>query len=140
MRGMPTHAAHSRLSTTLTPRLRLALLLVATVIVGVASRRAHLGIAVWDKSVGDVLYAVAAYLTLGIAFPRMPVRVCAAITFVFCFAIELFQITGIPMELGRTHPWTHWFLGSAFGWHDVLCYAIGVVLIAFIASRVVPRA
>ena len=116
-------------------RPRLALLLVATLLFGVASRRLRLGWAVWDKSVGDVLYAVAVYLVLAFLWRRAPARTVGVATFGACFAVEAYQLTGVPATLSRAHPWVHWFLGSTFTWHDVACYALGAALAAVADTR-----
>src|SRR5512138_2535650 len=102
-------------------RVRLALLLVATLALGIVSRKVRLGWTPWDKSLGDALYAVCVYLAIALVQPRMNRRVLAMVAFLVCFAIEMFQKTGIPLALERKHPWVHWILGSAFGWEDVIC-------------------
>jgi hypothetical protein len=122
-----------------TVRLRLARLLVVTLAVGIASRVVHLGARLWDKSVGDALYAVAIYLVVALIVPRWKPRRVAILAFAICLAVELFQLTGIPIALAREHPWVRWILGGAFGWHDVAWYAVGVAAIALIAQRYVWR-
>jgi len=117
-------------------RVRLVLLLLATLVLGIVSRKIRLGWPPWDKNLGDALYAVCVYLAIAIALPRMNRRMLAMVAFGICFAIELFQKTGIPMALQKKHAWVHWILGTAFGWEDVLCYAIGVCAIALVAPRI----
>lgn len=120
-----------------TIRVRATLLLAATLTLGIVSRRVRLGWAPWDKSLGDALYAVAMYLGIAFLFPRSDPRWRALIAFAICFAIELFQITGIPIALAESRPWVHWVLGSAFGWEDVACYAAGIAAIALMTPRLV---
>jgi hypothetical protein len=115
--------------------MRAALLLAITVVIGIASRRVHVGVPLWDKSVGDVLYAVAVTLVIALLRPRDAPMVRALVAFAICFAIELFQLTGIPIALAARAPWVHWVLGAAFGWHDVVCYAIGVAGVTAIVGR-----
>jgi hypothetical protein len=98
--------------------------LVVTITLGVVSRAVRLGIYVWDKSLGDALYAVMIYLFLGLALPAQPPRQRGAVTFALCFAIELFQLTGIPRTLPRP---LRIALGTDFAWHDVACYAVGAM-------------
>src|SRR5262249_20119509 len=119
-------------------RLRLLALLGATVVVGIASRKVRLGVALWDKTTGDVLYAVAAYFAIALVAPRAPVVVVAGTAFAACFALECFQMTGIPVELARAHPWVHWLLGADFAWHDIASYAAGVVLAAVLTNAIAP--
>src|SRR6476619_7108003 len=103
-------------------RLRCLLWLAVTVAIGIASRRLRLGVPLWDKSVGDVLYAVMIALLVAFVRPSAAPRVRTAIAFGICLAIELFQITGIPIALAAKRPWVHWILGGSFAWHDVACY------------------
>jgi hypothetical protein len=111
-------------------RARLACLLLGTLMLGILTRRVHLGTSLWDKSAGDVLYAVAVYFGIAFVLPHAGARTVALFALIFCFGIELFQLTGIPVELARTKPWVHWILGSTFAWHDLACYAVGVLLAA----------
>jgi hypothetical protein len=119
-------------------RLRLApvSLLLCALALGFASRRVHLGVELWDKSLGDVLYAVAMFFGLALLWPRVRPAVTGAIAFAACFAIEIFQLTGIPLALAVTPRWgfTRWILGTTFAWHDVGCYAGGVLIAAALAS------
>jgi hypothetical protein len=126
-----------------TPRTRFVVLLAITIVLGLASRAVHVGWWVCDKSVGDVLYTVAAYLVLAIALPRARPRWLAVAAFAFSCAIELFQLTDIPLALWREHPWVRIFLGTSFAWHDVVCYAVGALAMALAMSaydRSVTRA
>ncbi len=50
------------------------LALVLVVALGLVSRRSPTGLPLWDKSLGDALYAVAVYLVLALLQPgRAPV-------------------------------------------------------------------
>ena len=86
----------------------------------------------WDKSAGDALYAAAVYFAIAFVLPRAALLNVALFALTYCFGIELFQLTGIPVEAARSRPWVHWFLGSTFAWHDVVCYALGIPLAAAI--------
>jgi hypothetical protein len=121
-------------------RPRTTLLLAITLVLGIASRRMPLGVSLWDKSLGDALYAVAVYLVFALAVPSAPPSALALAAFAFSFAVELFQLTGIPATLGQEHGWLGWFLGTTFAWHDVACYAIGVLAIAALARRLAAGA
>jgi hypothetical protein len=115
-------------------RLRLAVLLFLTLILGIVTRKLHLGVMLWDKSAGDVLYAVAVYFAIAMIFPQSSRLAVALLAMTACVCIELFQLTGIPLALYRTRygHWAHWILGSTFAWHDVFCYAVGVPLAALV--------
>ena len=77
---------------------RLLLALAATVFLGLASRLHPLGWFLYDRVLGEVLYAVAAYLVLAMLFFRKPPSFIASIAFVCCLAVELFKLTGLPAE------------------------------------------
>ncbi len=117
-------------------RRRLALLLLVTLALGVASRRVSLGVSLWDKSLGDVLYAVAMFLALALVRPRAAPWRLAAVTLAGCTAIELFQLTGVPLALARAQPWTRWILGTTFAWHDLGCYVAGSAAALVVSRRV----
>ena len=105
---------------------------VAVIAVGLASRRIHLGIALWDKSLGDVLYAVMIGLIVLVVRPDVRPRVLGLVTFGICFLIELFQWTGIP---ARAPHLVQLALGTTFAWHDVACYGVGALIAVVLGRR-----
>jgi hypothetical protein len=107
------------------PRLLIALAL--TVALGLSSRLRPLGWPLYDKSLGDVLYAVAAYLTLALVLYRQRPALVAALALTLCLAVESFQATGIPARYAHLTP-VRWLLGTTFSWHDVACYFVGVAV------------
>jgi hypothetical protein len=115
-----------------------AVLLAATVLLGIASRKVHLGLFLWDKSLGDVLYTAAMVVAMGLVAPRAKPGVLAVVAFAVSFAIELFQLTGIPLAIAESPRWgvARWILGTAFAWHDVACYAVGAVA-GWVSSRII---
>ena len=121
--------------------LRLLLALAATVVLGLASRLYPLGWFLYDRVLGEVLYAVAAYLALAMLLFRKPPLLIALIAFVCCLAVELFKLTGIPAEYQHVLL-VRWFLGMNFSVVNLGYYLIGVVLIAFAdcATRGAKRA
>ncbi len=76
------------LSAATTRRLRCLAALAVVVALGVVSRVAPLGWWLYDKSLGDVLYAAAAYLGLALLFPRWRVAPLAAVASAWCLAVE----------------------------------------------------
>jgi hypothetical protein len=121
--------------------LRLLLALAATVFLGLASRLHPMGWFLYDRALGEVLYAVAAYLVLAMRLVRRPPWLIAGMAFGCCLAVELFKLTGIPAENQRVFL-VRWFLGMTFAWVNLGYYFIGVVLIAFAdgATRGATRA
>lgn len=78
---------------------------------------------------GDALYAVAAYLAAVILAPRLRPLMVAAITATWCIAVELFQLTGIPLALGAAFPPSMLVLGTVFDARDLVVYVITVVVV-----------
>jgi hypothetical protein len=112
-----------------TPMLRLLVALAVTVVLGLASRLYPVGWFLWDRVLGEVLYAVAAYLALAMLFVRKQPLFVAVIAFICCLAVELFKLTGIPAE--NQHVFlVRWFLGMTFSAVNLGYYFIGVVLVA----------
>jgi hypothetical protein len=104
---------------------RLFVALAVTLALGLASRLRPIGWAVYDKSLGDVLYAAAAYLALALLLYRRPPALVAALALALCLAVESFQATGIPARYDHLLV-VRWLLGTTFAWHDVACYVVGV--------------
>ena len=110
--------------------LRLLLALAATVVLGLASRLHPVGWFLYDRVLGEVLYAVAAYLVLAMLLVRRPPWLIAVIAFGCCLAVEVFKLTGIPAANQRVFL-VRWFLGMTFAWVNLGYYFIGAALIAF---------
>lgn len=108
---------------------RLAAALALTVALGLLSRLRPLGWSVYDKSLGDVLYAVAAYLALALLLSRRPSLLVAALALAACLGVEGLKLTGVPARYGNAGA-VRWLLGTTPSWHNVVCYAVGVVVIA----------
>ena len=108
--------------------LRLLAALTATVALGLLSRLRPIGWWPYDKSLGDVLYAVAAYLVLALLLYRRPPALVAPLALGACLAVECFQATGVPARYAHVLA-VRWLLGTTFSWHDVACYVVGVALV-----------
>lgn len=107
-----------------------ALLLPATVLLGLASRKFSALLPWWmAKNAGDVLYAVMAYWLVGVCFPRLsPVRTALAAG-VFCFAIEFLKFSHAPWLVAARHsPWGALVFGRGFHLSNLVCYTLGVAL------------
>lgn len=77
---------------------------------------------------GGILYAVLMYLLVAFIKPRWPIGAVAALAWGLCMAIELFQLTPIPRDLGAIFPPARLALGSTFVATDLVAYAAGVFL------------
>jgi hypothetical protein len=103
--------------------------LALVIALGLASRRFHVGVHLWDKSLGDALYTVMVYFLVAVVRPRLsPVRL-GLLALGISIAVELFQLTGIPARLPRVFQLA---LGTTFAWHDVSCYVAGATAITLL--------
>jgi hypothetical protein len=103
--------------------------LALVIALGVLSRRHPIGLSWYDKSLGDALYAAAAYLTLALLRPCWPAVRVAGIALGFCVVVELFQLTGLPARFASVPP-VRWLLGTQFAWEDIGCYLVGIAVTA----------
>jgi len=118
------------------PRRRIAYLsaLSLTVAMALCSRRWPIGWYPWDKSLGDALYAAAAYFLLRLAWPALAIGTAAILTLAFCAAVEAFKFTGLPAAWSGWHI-SRLLLGTTPSWHNVLCYVVAT-LSAAVLERV----
>ena len=121
-------------------RIEYAACLLAVVLLGLASRALSPPLPSFVRAyVGDALWALAAYLTAALIFPRLPVRWVAAAAGLFCLTVELSQLHRAPWldRLRQTGP-AALVLGHGFLWSDLACYGVGIgvgVLLEALRSR-----
>jgi len=123
----------------LNARLKTVLALVILVALGISSRQVRLGWDVWDKHLGDVLYAGAVYLVVSLVARGRSFPDVFAVAFLICVAIELFKLTGIPFALRRFLV-ARWVLGTSFSLCNLALYLLGVSILcgidrAFLRKR-----
>jgi hypothetical protein len=110
-------------------------LLAAIVAAGLLSRVAHTGFRLFDKYLGDALYAAMVYVIFRLTGRIARVAVWSAVAMT---AIELFQLTGVPAGMLRSgYPAVRAcarLLGTEFSVFDLLAYALGIGCIA-VADR-----
>ena len=113
-------------------RLVIVLLVGATILLGLASRR-------WDyflpgllhKNTGDVLWAAMAFWLWGLLFARRSTGFIAAVTTVFCIGIEFFKFIHTPgLDAIRATVLGRLVFGYLFSWSNLLCYLLGIALAA----------
>jgi len=88
---------------------------------------------------GDILYAVAAHLAVVILAPRLPPLVVGIIAAGWCVLIELFQLTGIPLQLGTAFPPSMLVLGTVFDARDIALYLATAALLTAVDAVSSPR-
>jgi hypothetical protein len=114
------------------------------VFLGLLSRVAPMGVLVWDKYLGDALYAAAFYLALSFLWPQGAVSSKVALVSAYVVAIELFQLTPFPAYLNRSdylpvRLFAYLILGSTFGWWDLPAYGVGIIFMAGIDKKYLLR-
>ncbi|MEV4688006.1 DUF2809 domain-containing protein [Microbacterium sp. LWH3-1.2] len=104
-----------------------ALLLAATIVAGlVVSGVLPDGTA--TDIAGDALYAVAAYLAVVLIAPRLRPLAAGAIAAAWCVAVELFQLTGLPLAWGAQLSPVMLVLGTVFDPRDLVVYVAMIAL------------
>ncbi|WP_127795393.1 DUF2809 domain-containing protein [Agromyces sp. LHK192] len=116
-------------------RLAAGVALVALVASGLAVHALLPDTAATDIA-GDALYAVAIYAVVVLLAPRLGAAAAGAIAAGWCIAVELFQLTGIPAELGAVFPPAMLVLGTVFDARDLVVYPLAVVGAAAIDAAV----
>lgn len=118
-------------------RVRVAGVLGGVLVLGVLSRGVPIGCVVWDKYLGDSLYAVAFYLGVSLLWGSPCLFWKVLITSVYVSVIEVFQRSGVPLRLGASPSrfvrlFAYLVLGSHFSWWDMAAYAVGVGVIVVV--------
>lgn len=89
---------------------------------------------------GDALYVVVVWALVVVLAPRLPALAVAGIVLVWCVAVELFQLTGLPDAWGAAFTPIMLVLGTVFDPRDLLIYAVAAVVLLVVdlgVSRVV---
>ena len=112
-------------------RVRLFLTTCLVAAIGITSRVVGVGSLIWDKYVGDVVYAAVFYLVLSLIWAEGTTTVKIILTAAYVVAIEVFQLTQIPVRLNQSENlvirvFAYVVLGSRFSWWDLLAYSIGI--------------
>src|SRR5436190_19479696 len=112
----------------------LALLLVITVALGLASRRdPHAFPAFIAAYAGDTLWAAMVFWLLALVFRRQPTAILVVAALTIAFLVELSQLYHAPwIDTVRGTRLGALALGSVFLWSDLVCYSAGVALAAAI--------
>jgi hypothetical protein len=105
-----------------------AALTSAVILLGLASRAYSPPLpAAIREYAGDALWALAAYLTVALLFPRLAAAQVALAAGLFSLAVELSQLYHAPwIDRIRQFPPAALLLGQGFLWSDLVCYVAGV--------------
>ncbi|MFE3137583.1 DUF2809 domain-containing protein [Streptomyces scopuliridis] len=76
---------------------------------------------------GDALYTVLVYALVVLVAPRVRALVAGGVALGVSWAVELFQLTGVPGELAARSVVARLVLGSTFNAPDLLWYAVGAL-------------
>ncbi|MDU0365699.1 DUF2809 domain-containing protein [Microbacterium sp. KSW4-17] len=110
----------------MTRRLAAVLALAVVVAAGLAGHRLMPSSVASDVA-GDALYAVAVYTGLVLLLPRARPLLLAAGAAAWCVAVELLQLTVLPITLAERMPVAALVLGSGFDARDLVVYVLAVV-------------
>jgi hypothetical protein len=113
-------------------RLWLAAAAVVTIALGLAVHRWMPGSA--GDFTADAAYAVLIYLLVAAVAPRMNTLAAFLLAVTFCFAIELAQLSDIPLRLAESVPLVALVLGTTFVPRDLLAYLLGAAVVAAVDS------
>ncbi len=115
-------------------------ILAAIIAAGILSRLVHIGWIVFDKYLGDALYAAMVYAILRLFIESRAVALWAMLVMT---AIELFQLTLIPAHmLSSENPMARIaarLMGTQFSFLDLLVYAVGIACIWLVDARRTPN-
>ena len=116
--------------------------LVAIIGGGIVSRLVHTGFELFDKYLGDALYAAMAYAILRVFWPFAKSTRIAILTMAVMTALELFQLTLIPARLFTSDSAAlriiARLMGTEFSPADLAAYAVGIGCILLIDRRASP--
>lgn len=111
------------------PRWLTAALLLATIALGLASRRYATALPSFIAAyAGDALWAAMAFWIAALLFPRARTQTLASAALSISYAVELSQLYHAPwINKLRATRLGALALGHGFLWSDLLCYAAGVL-------------
>lgn len=112
------------------------LLTLATILLGLASRRFFDEFLFVRAYVGDGLWALMVFFGFALVFNRWSVRSVALAALLFSFGIEASQLYHAPwIDNLRSTRLGGLVLGFSFVWSDLLCYSLGIALGVLLATR-----
>jgi hypothetical protein len=121
------------------PRVRAVIAAVICIAIGLTTREVFGGPSAtlphpMMKSLGDALWAAMFFWLFAAIWPRASTRRLALDTLAFTFAIEFFQLTGIPLRLAAANRLFTLLFGTTFNWPDLGAYTSGIAAAAGIRT------
>jgi hypothetical protein len=111
------------------------LLIIGIIAIGILPRVVHTGLAIFDKYLGDALYAAMVYAILRLVSTSASAALCAMLIMT---SLELFQLTMIPARLLASEHLIMRIcarlLGVEFSFLDLLAYGVGIGCIYLVDS------
>lgn len=104
------------------------LLIILTVILGLASRRFHNLLPHWVQLyLGDTLWALMVFFLIGLIFNKTSTKKIAVMALLFSFGIEISQLYHAEwIDTIRANRIGGLVLGYVFLWSDLVCYTVGI--------------
>jgi hypothetical protein len=117
--------------------------LVGIIALGILSRVVHTGLPLFDKYLGDALYAAMVYVIARLLAAPKPWLLASLIM----GGLELFQLTGIPAQMVASDQLplrvVGVLMGTKFSVLDLIAYGVGIFSAARVPapsnSRATPR-
>ncbi|GAB3787266.1 DUF2809 domain-containing protein [Spirosoma horti] len=117
-------------------RVLYTLLVLVTILLGLASRRFFDEFLFVRAYVGDGLWALMVFLGFALVFNRWSVRSVALAALLFSFGIELSQLYHAPwIDNLRSTRLGGLVLGFSFVWSDLICYSVGIAVGVLLDTR-----
>ncbi|TLK50146.1 DUF2809 domain-containing protein [Glutamicibacter sp. V16R2B1] len=110
----------------LTRRAWMGITALLVVPIGLFARFLPLGLAA--DLAGGLLYATLLYVLLGFLFPRAARLRLFLGSLGWCVAVELLQLTPLPLQLAQSLPILRLVLGTSFAVLDLFAYVAGAAL------------
>lgn len=119
-------------------RIAAALLVLAVIAAGLFVHGALPDTAGTDIA-GDALYAVAVYLAVVVLVPRLLALAVGATAAGWCIAVELFQLTGMPLEWAARFPPAVLVFGTVFDPRDLVVYVVAIAVVTALDVAMTAR-
>jgi hypothetical protein len=108
-------------------RLKYALLTVATMFLGLASRAYSMPNDFIHTYVGDAIWAAMVYWLIRLVLPHFSTKTSAIYALSFCYTIEISQLYQADwLNVIRHTRLGGLVLGFGFLWSDFVCYTVGI--------------